>query len=264
MLPKPTRCAGKLIESLWDDSAKFFKVRFEQGGLSDAREAIGFIPWMFNLPGPEHAEAWRQLNDRGGFWGAVRNYHRRATSSEVPQPRRRHVRMGWRVWPFATSQTLVGLANLLRGPAQAVVTRRDYFEALLAYARSHQMNGKPYIGEYLDEQDGHWLITGPKADRSRYYNHSTFNDLVICGLVGIVPHADDTVEVNPLLPDDAWEWFCLDGVPYHGHMLSVIWDRTGNRYSHGKGLALWIDGKEVARSETLAQFTTKLPSAVAN
>ena len=104
------------------------------------------------------------------------------------------------VWPFATSQTLTGLANVLRGPPQAFVTRRDYFDELTKYARSHQQDGKPYLGEYLDETTGEWLITGPKAERSRFYNHSTFNDLVISGLVGLVPRDDDTIEVDPLLP----------------------------------------------------------------
>ena len=53
----------------------------------------------------------------------------------------------------------------------------------------HKMNGRPYIGEYHDEITGDWLITGPKAARSRDYNHSTFCDLVISGLVGLVPRA---------------------------------------------------------------------------
>ena len=40
-----------MIDALWDPDADFFKVRFEEGGLSDAREAIGIIPWMFDLAG---------------------------------------------------------------------------------------------------------------------------------------------------------------------------------------------------------------------
>jgi hypothetical protein len=39
---------AKLIAELWDPEANFFKVRLEDGDLSDAREAIGFIPWMFD------------------------------------------------------------------------------------------------------------------------------------------------------------------------------------------------------------------------
>ena len=67
------------------------------------------------------------------------------------------------VWPFATSQTLNGLINVLRGPEQPYVTRRDFFDAMQTYARAHRKDGKPYIGEYFDEMTGEWLITGRKG-----------------------------------------------------------------------------------------------------
>jgi hypothetical protein len=250
----------RMIAALWDPNAKFFKVQLESGKLSDAREAIDFIPWVFNIPGPEYAEAWKQLRDPGGFWAPFG-----LTTAERRHPAFRTHGTGrceWDgpVWPFATSQTLTALANVLRGPEQPYVTRRDYFDALLAYSRSQQMDGKPYIGEYLDETDGHWLITGAKAERSRYYNHSTFADLVIGGLVGVMPRDDKTVEIHPLLPADAWDWFCLDGVPYHGHSLTILWDRDGNHYHRGNGLSILADGKLVGQCAGLARLTCELPA----
>jgi hypothetical protein len=234
-------------------------VRFDDGSLSDAREAIGFIPWMFDLPAPEHAVAWVQLKDPAGF-GAPRGL----TTAERRHPDFRTHGVGtceWdgAVWPFATSQTLSGLAKVLRGPAQSYITRRDYRDALVTYARAHENDGKPYIGEYHDEITGEWLITGPKAARSRHYNHSTFGDLVISGLVGIVPRADQTVEIDPLLPENSWDWFCLDGVPYHGRSLTIVWDRTGERYGRGAGLAIWENRREIARSARLQRLTGQLP-----
>jgi hypothetical protein len=252
----------KMIAELWDNDAKFFKVRFEDGGLSDVREAIGFIPWMLNLAGPEHAEAWKQITDPAGFLAP-----RGLTTAERRHPDFRTHGVGtceWdgAVWPFATSQTLTGLANVLRGPPQSFVTRLDYFNALHTYAYAHRMNGRPYIGEYHDEITGDWLITGPKAARSRDYNHSTFCDLVISGLVGLVPRAGQIVEIDPLIPRGAWDWFCLDGVSYHGGSLTIIWDRTGERYDRGAGLAVWADGQEIARSTELQRLTGRLTAAV--
>lgn len=160
------------------------------------------------------------------------------------------------VWPFATSQTLTGLANVLHKGTGGFETR-PYFDALLTYARSHQYRGKPYIGEYLDEQDGTWLK--PDSDRSRYYNHSTFCDLVISGLVGLMPREDDTVVVDPLVPADAWDWFCLDNVSYHGRTLTILWDRTGDKYHKGAGLRVFADRVEIARSDALTRVAGKLP-----
>ena len=163
------------------------------------------------------------------------------------------------VWPFATSQTLTGLAKLLRSEEQTFVSPKDFFQQLLTYATAHQHHGVAYVGEYHDEVTGDWLIKGPKAQRSRFYNHSTFNDLVIHGLVGIVPREDHRVEVHPLLPADTWDWFCLDGVLYHDHSLTVIWDRTGVRYGRGPGLTVWVDGAKLVNSASLTRVVGVLP-----
>jgi len=120
------------------------------------------------------------------------------------------------------------------------------------YVESQYYRGRPYIGEYLDESTGYWL----KGDqeRSRYYNHSTFNDLVITGLVGLVPLADDRIEIHPLVPGDRWDWFCLDRVLYREQILTILWDRDGSRYNRGEGLQLFVDGKQVASSGTLEKI----------
>ncbi len=250
---------AKLIDQLWDPKAQFFKVRLDDGTLSDAREEIGYIPWMFGLAEAKHIVAWRQLADPSGFFAP-----RGIATAERRHPDFRTHGSGsceWdgAVWPFATSQTLNGLINVLRGPPQSVVANRDFFDAMRTYGRAHYKDGKPYIGEYYDEMTGDWLITGKKEARSRYYNHSTFCDLVIRGLVGLVPREDNIVEVDPLIPPQTWDWFCLDNVPYHGRLLTIIWDRNGNRYNRGAGLAIWSGGQEIARAATIGRLTGKLP-----
>lgn len=251
---------SRLLQSeLWDEGAAFFKVRLEDGPVSSAREAIGYIPWMFRLATPEHGRAWLQVKDPQGFWAPWG-----LTTAERRHPDFRSHGVGtceWdgAVWPFATSQTLVGMANMIRDAEQPFISRRDYFDQLLTYARSHRKEGVAYIGEYHDEVTGRWLITGPKAARSRFYNHSTFNDLVITGLAGLVPRVDDVLEVDPLVPSDSWEWFCLDGVPYHDRSVTILWDKNGARYSRGKGLIVLVDGVEVARSDELQRIAAKLP-----
>jgi hypothetical protein len=250
-----------MIAALWDPEAEFFKVQFEDGAISDAREAIGYIPWMFGLADPQHAAAWRQINDPAGFLAPCGL----TTAERRHRDFRTHgtgtCEWDGAVWPFATSQTLTGLANFLRGPAQPHVTKRDYFQQLLTYARSHRQGDQPYIGEYHDELTGEWLIKEPKAVRSRHYNHSTFCDLVISGLVGLVPRGDNTIEVDPLLPASAWDWFCLDGAAYHGHSITIMWDRDGSRYHRGAGLSVWADGRGIARVSGLDRLVAQLPSS---
>lgn len=246
---------------LWDKKASFFKVRFENGSLSDAREAIGFIPWYFNLPddSPEYAKAWEQILDTTGFsapWGL--------TTAERRHPGFRTHGSGhgceWdgALWPFATTQTLKGLANLLNNYSNHTMTKKDYYNALQTYARSHQKDGKPYLGEYQDEKTGYWL----KGDnpRSSYYNHSGFCDLIINDLVGIKPQTDNTIEVKPLIPEDTWDWFCLDNILYHNRVITVLWDKTGKKYNRGKGFRIFSDGKQIYHSKNLHEATATLPN----
>ncbi|MCQ4921363.1 hypothetical protein NE700_21965, partial [Phocaeicola vulgatus] len=67
-------------------------------------------------------------------------------------------------------------------------------------------------------------------ERSRYNNHSTFNDLLITGLIGLRPRIDNTVEVNPLIPEGKLDYFCLDNVLYHGRNITILWDKDCSRY----------------------------------
>ena len=115
------------------------------------------------------------------------------------------------------------------------------------------MRGRPYIGEYLDETTGYWL----KGDqeRSRYYNHSTFCDLVITGICGLRPRTDGTLEVRPLLPEGKWNYFCLDNVAYHGRWITIVWDHDGSRYHLGKGLRVYIDGQLAGQRDTIGKLT---------
>ena len=76
---------------------------------------------------------------------------------------------------------------------------------------------------------------------------------MITGLIGLRPRMDNTVEVNPLIPEGKWDYFCLDNVLYHGRNLTILWDKDGSRYQRGKGLHIYVDGKEVGHADTLTR-----------
>ena len=72
--------------------------------------------------------------------------------------------------------------------------------------------------------------------------------------------ADDVLEVSPLLPEAEWDWFCLDHVPYHGRVVTVIWDRDGKRYGRGAGLQVLVDGVRAGGAERLETVRVMMPS----
>jgi hypothetical protein len=85
---------------------------------------------------------------------------------------------------------------------------------------------------------------------------------VINGLVGLRPRADETLEVNPLVPDGTWDYFCLDQVRYHGRWLTILYDLTGKRYRTGKGLRVFANGRAVAISDKLTRVTALGPETL--
>jgi len=268
-------------EKLWDAQAEFFKVlpRSDGAGLSDARELHGFTPWYFNLPDADKSVAWKQLVDPAGFRAPFG-----LTTAEQRHPKYAISYEGhecqWNgpSWPYSTSVTLVALANLLQNYQQDAISKQDYFDTLKTYARSQRLkrdDGRvvPWIDENLNPASGDWIsrtrlkrwkngtwdASKGGEERGKDYNHSTFCDLVISGLVGLRPRADDTVEVCPLLPEGTWDYFCLDQLRYRGRCLTILFDKSGQRYGKGEGLRVYADGQEIAAAATLGPVRGTLP-----
>jgi len=243
-------------QKLWNQDLQFFDVLKEKDTLAKVREEIGFLPWYFNMPDSNYNIAWKTTTDIKTF---AAPYGITTADRSHPQFRTHGCcKCEWdgAVWPFATSQTLTGLANLLNASANKPITKDNYFHILQTLVESQYHRGKPYIGEYLDETTGYWL----KGDeeRSRYYNHSTFNDLIITGLMGLRPRTDEVLEINPLIPQEKWDWFCLDDIRYHGKTITILWDKEGTKYKKGKGFFVFVNGKKIATSASVEKIIVNL------
>ena len=246
-----------LIETkLWNEDQQFFET-LRGDSSANVREAIGYIPWYFNLPtvGSKYDVAWQQLTDEKGFSAPYG-----LTTAERRHPEFRSHGVGkceWdgAIWPFATSQTLTALANYLNMRNDDNILQSSFFKQMELYVESQHHRGRPYIGEYLDETNGAWLMGD--RERSRYYNHSTFNDLMITGICGLRPQADGSIVVNPLVPQEKWDYFCLDGVSYRGHILTIIWDKDGQSYHQGSGLTVMVDGEIVGNRKNIGKIIIK-------
>ena len=244
---------------LWNAEHEFFETRrIKDGELAQVREAIGYIPWIFHLPetGKDYEKAWLQVCDTKGF---LAPYGLTTAERRHPEFRTRGVgKCEWdgAIWPFASSQTLTAMANVLNDYPQSYINDSIYFMHMNLYVESQYHRGRPYIGEYLDEVTGYWL----KGDqlRSRYYNHSTFADLMVTGLMGLRPRQDNVLEVNPLVPENQWDWFCMDGIPYHGKSVTILWDKDGKHFKKGKGFQVFVNGKKVASSAHLQKIEVEL------
>jgi hypothetical protein len=278
----------ELIETkLWNPKDEFYEVmspsadsgirkqkRFIDPGttlqLSGVRELIGYIPWTYGIPAPSHAVAWKQLFDPQGFDGKYG-----ATTAERRSPRFRFEssdQCTWNgpSWPFATTETLLALAAYENQPGPSVMNAGDYYKLFERYVLSQHQTLKSghtidWIDEDLDADSDEWIAKdmliakNKQVGRGNYYNHSGFADPLITGLIGLRPRADKRIVIHPLVPAAAWSYFAIDALPYHGHLLTVLWDATGKRYGHGTGMTLLVDGKKVAARKDLGPLEGQLP-----
>ena len=175
---------------------------------------------------------------------------------------------------------LTGFANLLNRDDFAMEEEDSYdlyleayFHLLVQYAKQHTdtlavndtavPTGSGHLFENLHPDLGYWNNRQRMYDRNDTnqnmgddYNHSTYIDLILSGLLGIRPQEDGSLHINPLIPPmSRVSGFCADHVKVKdGKLLTVVWDRDGtlyHRYGFGQGLTVLLDGKQVAHSSKL-------------
>jgi len=257
---KATSIKNAMQKYLWDPQRKFYYAvaRDNNPNLTklDTREEIGFIPWAFDAALPQDAAAWGQLFDPQGFAAPFGPTTAERRSPVFLKDAGGCCRWDGPSWPFATSQTLTGMANLLNDyPSQKVVTANDYAAQLHTYAATQYKNGKPYVAEAHSADTDQWIYDG--NNHSEDYNHSTYVDPVLSGLMGIRPSTGDELTINPLTPAN-WTHFALENVPYHGHNITIEYDRDGTYYHVGTGYKIFVDGVRVAAQKAVGSRTIRL------
>ncbi len=210
---------NKINDTLWDKD--FYKAKHNDNPECDVKELIGYIPWCFNLPPLGREDTFRLLlNDNGfnspyGFTTAEKTHSRYLYSN----PTHECLWNGY-IWPFATSQTLNAVLNLIDNYSKAIITCDDFYSMLKTYAKSHYLteNGKTvcWIDEVKDPcnnewssrnilKEWGWLYEKGGKERGKDYNHSTFCDLVLKGLLGI-GFENGEIKINPHLPSSISEF----------------------------------------------------------
>ena len=274
---------------LWDADAHFYKViplagkdaEIEELAFSkvpaanNVREEIGFIPWSFGIAEEDRDIAWRYLTDENYFGAKYGPLTAERSHARAMEPCDAHECL-WNgpSWPFATTQTLNGIISVLKLRKPGYLRKADFMKLMRVYSGCHYRikedgtkinwldeNLEPDTGEWLSRailRDWGWPAVKGGYERGKDYNHSAFCDLIIRGVCGVNVCDGNRVGVKPLLPEDLWEYFLLDHLPYKNHILTVVWDPTGERYKKGKGFLVFIDGALAYKSDRLDEAEAHL------
>ena len=264
-----------IVANCWNDELGFFTTGGTNGTKGAVRELHGYAPWYFGLPTGRRAD-WSQLADPRGFAATYGlTFPERRASGFAIDHKGHACKWNGPSWPFATSVALTALANDLHAEEGLKTEderrrgRRLFTSLLWQYADAQRRTRDPrseggydvvpWIDENLNPDRSEWLarqmlLATPSAknrprERGKDYNHSTFCDLVISGLVGFLPDGAKGFTVDPLFPSD-WDYLVLEGLRYRGHEVSVRWQR-------GKGLSVSVDGQEAAASSQLKRVVDR-------
>jgi len=217
-----------------------------------AKAAVGFYPFLTDIPGPEHLRAFEHLFNPGEF-GTPFPLPATAVddptfSAEGEWKDRRHV-CPWngRAWLMTTShviQALAATAQRFNDPA----LQAQAADLLRRYVRGLFLDGdlaRPTSYEYYNPFTG----AAPFFRGTDDYMHSWIADLLVQFVAGLQPGDDGRVVVHPL-PFDL-DSFALEGALVQGHRLDILFDRE-------RGLAVRVDGREAARRQDIGRLELAL------
>ena len=260
---------------LWNPDFNLFADRFTNKypdlffQFINGKELNGLVPWAFNLPDDKknYAEAFENLFDTAVFYAP---YGPRTISKQSPYymletrtPGELPGECEWNgpSWPYQTSQVLKALANMEHNYKNHDLSKNAFFDIFSIYNKTQQKEGRPYIAENAHPDKGYWIAD--YQNRSENYFHSTYNDNLLSGLLGIIPSAMDEFVIDPLIPDE-WNFFAIDNLWYHGHQIKIVYDKNGCHYKTGnKGLSIWVDGNLILSKTKLKRYVVAIPEYLA-
>ena len=260
------KCKAEKIKSLMDErlwDGDFYKAVHStdiDGDISikdipeemNVRESIGYIPWIYSMPDANHAGMFAYLKDENVFKAKCG-----FTTADKSHPRylyeHSHACL-WNgyVWPFATSQVIGAVISLLNNYEQNVISNLDLYDFIKTYANMHYITKEDGVTyNWIDEvmhpdekiwttreilKNLGWLEKRGGYERGKDYNHSTFIDLVLRGLVGIDVNAD-TLTVKPRI-EGIWKWFAVRNLTFKKQSYNIYYDEDGTKYNKGVGLII--------------------------
>lgn len=251
----------KVVNLLWSEELQFFIDVVELSNLKcQGRELIGYYPYRFGIGTNSTFIA--------GLEAGINSEHFLTeygpTTLEQTNPYFTALKnttycCQWQgqSWPFSTSVWLDVLAGLARQNVSTVATPEVFYEALYTYAMTQYKDGVPYVAESHYPTINMW--SGDTTNHSENYFHSTYANNIFTDLFGVIPTLDNELQLSPLIPSN-WTHFAVENLPYHGSLISLVWDTNGSYYGNNtSGLSIYSNGSLIHNQPSLAPVNVTLP-----
>jgi hypothetical protein len=251
-----------IYKTLWDPAQKFFVDVIKSNNPSLApvkgREEVGLYPFRFGIGlDSKYNTAAQSLFDPNGFLAPYGPTTLEIRNKFFDAKKASNYCCFWngQSWPFSTAHVLKSLTAIYRSGSSSI-DADQYVQYMRTYAATQQKNGKPYVAESHYPYENAW--SADTFNHSEHYDHSTNNDDVITGLLGIIPRSDEVLEIAPIVPK-SWKYFAIESLPYHGHLITVLYDADRSRYKCGGSLCVYVDGVQVFKEDRKYPIHEKIP-----
>jgi hypothetical protein len=242
--------AAAVRERMWDpEIGFFFDVHPLTGARCPSKAAVGFYPFLSDIPQAEHLRAFDHLFNPEEFWTP---FPLPATAVDDPgfsaegewKQRRSNCPWNGRAWLMSTAHVAQALAHTAQRFERPDLAARAA-ELIARWVRGLFLDGdlsRPTSYEYYHPFTG----AAPFFRGTDDYLHSWIGDLLIQFVAGLQPAAAEPRLVGHPLPFDL-EHFSLTGARVRGRVVDIIWRR-------GEGLRVQVDGREAARRADLGRL----------
>lgn len=252
--------ASQINEKMWDSETQFYyDLNRDTDEKAMVKNIVGIYPYWAEISNDDQLDGMEKLFDKEYFnTGSVFSTVAKDCIAYAPHG-------GWMgvmksrdscvwdgpSWPYTNGVALeaIGRQSKLHGHK----FDKEFAEFLRKYSLQHYRNnvlGQPYLVEQYHAESGENLSDEPD------YNHSYYLDLIMSFVAGINVTETEIV-IDPL--DIGLSYFRLEDVVVCGKKLSVTYAKKARPQDQQEaGLMVYLDGKLVARAETLQELKVSL------
>ena len=212
------KISAAVLAKMWRPEQQFFfSLRASDKAVADVKEVIGVYPFYFGMVpwGKGYESAWSSIIDPKQFWtkwpvaSASRECPAYSQKNWPGDGRAAGCMWNGPTWPHANSLVMTAMARTLRATRDHKVSssplkREHLWELFSSFTKAQFRNQDllyPWTGEFYNGDTGEWKTA------ERDYNHSTWLDVLIPDLLGLVPRDDQVIELDPLVAGRSAELF---------------------------------------------------------
>ena len=179
-----------LLSQMWDEQTKYFySIDATTHQPIKTRLIGGLYPFSFQLPDLTHLPAWQPLINQ--------------------------INVKTADFSIQNAFILSTMVQTLQHYSDSVITGEHFWQLFATFFQAQKRDWTAERPSLAFDFTGDTLISENQSYRPD--QQAGLVNLIITGIVGLVPTEEEKIVLHPLLPASEWSYFVLERVPFKGH-----------------------------------------------